>query len=103
MTGLYQSGSTCSNKTGQTYTSSYDGLGRSLGSITYSDASTIVLESSYSYTVAQGVPGISSDSSTPFERTITLDAYNHQAIGFTDALGRTRYTQVYSGIGSPTA
>jgi RHS repeat-associated protein len=81
--------------------SSYDGLGRSLGSITYSNATTIVLESSLSYTVAQGVPGTSLDSSTPFERTITLDAYNHQAIGFTDALGRTRYTQVYSGTGSP--
>lgn len=80
---------------------SYDGLGRSLGSITYSNATTIVLESSISCTVATGVPGISSDSSTPFERTITLDAYNHQAIGFTDALGRTRYAQEYSGTGSP--
>jgi RHS repeat-associated protein len=80
---------------------SYDGLGRSLGSITYSNATTIVLESSISYTVATGVPGISSDTSTPFERTVTLDAYNHQAIGFTDALGRTRYTQVYSGTSSP--
>ncbi len=81
--------------------SSYDGLGRSLGSITYSNATTIVLESSIIYTVATGVPGTSLDSSTPFERTITLDAYNHQAIGFTDALLRTRYTQEYSGTGSP--
>src|SRR5260370_41162994 len=80
---------------------SYDGLGRSLGSITYSNATTIVLESSISYTVATGVPGTSLDSSTPFERTIMLDAYNHQAIGFTDALGRTRYTQEYSGTSSP--
>jgi RHS repeat-associated protein len=80
---------------------SYDALGRSLGSIIYSNATTIVLESSLSYTVATGVPGTSLESSTPFERTIMLDAYTHQVIGFTDALGRTRYTQVYSGTASP--
>jgi RHS repeat-associated protein len=80
---------------------SYDGLGRPLGSITYSNATTIVLESSLSYTVAQGVPGISSDSSTPFEHTIALDAYNHQVIDYSDALGRTAYTHLYQGTASP--
>src|SRR5260370_28198048 len=35
---------------------SYDGLGRSLGSITYNDPTTIVLESNISYTVATRVP-----------------------------------------------
>ncbi len=80
---------------------SYDGLGRSLGSVTYSDATTIVLESSLSYTVAQGVTGISSESGNPYEQTITLDAYNHQSISYSDALGRTRYSQVFSGTSSP--
>ncbi len=79
----------------------YDGLGRVLGSATYSNATTIVEEDSTSYTIAQGVPTISSESSTPYEQTITLDAYNHQSITYTDGFGRTRYTQIESGTASP--
>ncbi|GER88987.1 hypothetical protein KDW_31490 [Dictyobacter vulcani] len=79
---------------------SYDALDRPLGSVTYGDATTIVTSSSIIYTVAQGVPSFQYDTATPFQQTITLDAYNHQTIGFADALGRTRYTQAYSGTGT---
>ncbi|HLG75756.1 MAG TPA: hypothetical protein VKX46_05040, partial [Ktedonobacteraceae bacterium] len=82
---------------------SYDSLGRSLGTVTYGNGSTIVQESTISYTVAQGVPTISSESSTPYEQTITLDAYHHQSISYADGFGRTRYTQVFSGTSSPYA
>lgn len=80
---------------------SYDALGRSLGSVTYSDATTIVQSSTLSYTVALGVPTLSSESSTAYEQTITLDAYKHQSISYTDGLGRTRYSQVESGTAIP--
>ncbi|MFL5626095.1 MAG: RHS repeat-associated core domain-containing protein [Ktedonobacteraceae bacterium] len=79
---------------------SYDASGRPLGKVTYSDQNNgtyIVLSTSYSYTVAQGVTGLSSESSNAYEQTVTLDAYNHQSISYTDALGRTRYTQAFSG------
>jgi RHS repeat-associated protein len=80
---------------------SYDALERSLGAVTYSDASTIVLESSTSYTVATGVSGTNLESNTPFERSALLDAYNHQTVSYTDALERTRYSQFYNGTTSP--
>ncbi|GCE23204.1 RHS repeat-associated core domain-containing protein [Dictyobacter kobayashii] len=77
----------------------YDGLGRQLGSATYQDASTIKLSTSVAYTVAQGLPSFTQNPTLPFERTTTLDAYNHQAVSYTDAIGRQRYTQVFSGTG----
>ncbi|HLG76689.1 MAG TPA: RHS repeat-associated core domain-containing protein, partial [Ktedonobacteraceae bacterium] len=80
---------------------SYDALDRSLGTVTYGQGTTIVEESTISYTIAQGVPTLASESSTAYEQTITLDAYQHQAITYTDGLGRTRYTQVFSGTASP--
>src|SRR5258708_832017 len=64
-----------------------DGLDRTLGSVTYSNATTIVLSTSVSYTAAQGVQGITRDSSTPYDQPIILAAYNHQTISYTDALG----------------
>ncbi|GER89970.1 hypothetical protein KDW_41320 [Dictyobacter vulcani] len=79
----------------------YDGLGRALGSATYQDASTIVLSSSVAYTVAQGLPSFNQSTTLPFERTTTLDAYNHQAVSYTDAIGRQRYNQVFKGNGAP--
>ncbi|HZS77167.1 MAG TPA: hypothetical protein VFA41_11195 [Ktedonobacteraceae bacterium] len=79
----------------------YDAVGRSEGSVTYSDATTIVLSTTLNYTVAQGVPGFSSESSNAYGQTITLDAYNHQSISYTDALGRLRFSQVFSGTASP--
>nr|MBA2393449.1 RHS repeat-associated core domain-containing protein [Ktedonobacteraceae bacterium] len=78
----------------------YDASGRSLGQVTYSDQNNgtfIVLSTSISYTVAQGVTGLSSENSNAYEQTITLDAYNHQSISYSDALGRQRYTQIFSG------
>ncbi|GHO48680.1 RHS repeat-associated core domain-containing protein [Ktedonospora formicarum] len=79
----------------------YDSLGRSLGSVTYSDTTTITLSSTLTYTVAQGIPGFSGESSsTAFEQTATFDAYNHKTISFTDALGRLRYQQEESGTGA---
>ncbi|GHO64329.1 hypothetical protein KSC_032210 [Ktedonobacter sp. SOSP1-52] len=80
---------------------SYDSLGRSLGTITYGDATTIMQEVSTSYTVAQGVATLSSENSTAYEQSIALDAYNHQSITYTDALGRSRYSQVFNGASSP--
>ena len=80
---------------------SYDSLGRSLGAVTYSNATTIVQSSSQSYTVALGVPTIASESSNAYEQTITLDAYHHQSVTYTDGFGRTRYSQVFSGTASP--
>lgn len=79
-----------------------DGLGRSEGSVTYSDATTIVLSTSLSYAVAQGVTGLSSENNNAYEQTTTLDAYNHQSISYSDALGRTRFDQLFSGTTSPT-
>ena len=78
----------------------YDGAGRSLGTITYSNASFIALSTTISYTVAQGIPSFNVDGQTAFEQTINIDAYTHEQIGFSDALGRSRYTQAYSGTGS---
>lgn len=82
----------------------YDGLGRSLGSTTYSDATTIMLENSISYTIGQGAPTISGDSNA-YEQTITLNMLaanqNRQSITYTDPLGRTIYTQVFSGLAAP--
>jgi YD repeat-containing protein len=80
---------------------SCDALDRSLGTVTYGQGTTIVEESTMSYTIALGVPTIASESNTPYEQTITLDAYQHQTITYTDGLGRTRYTQVFSGTSSP--
>ncbi len=80
---------------------SYDAQGRSQGSVTYSNNGTIVESSTTNYTVAQGLPGFTVDSSTPFEQTISLDAYNHQDVSYMDALGRVRYEQIFSGTGSP--
>jgi RHS repeat-associated protein len=83
---------------------SYDGLGRSLGTVTYGQGSTIVQEDSITYTIAQGVPTIVGTSSTPYEQTITLDTLNsqngqnHQSITYADAFGRVAYTQVFSGL-----
>ncbi|MBV9615556.1 MAG: hypothetical protein JO031_08875, partial [Ktedonobacteraceae bacterium] len=81
--------------------STFDGLGRPLGSVSYGIGSVILSESTINYTVGQGLPSFTVDSSTPFEQTITLDAYNHQAVSYTDALGRHRYEQVFSGTSSP--
>lgn len=78
----------------------YDSLGRPLGTVIYGNGSTIVQSSSISYTVAQGVATISSENNTPYERTTTLDSYNHQTISYTDGLGRTRYAQAFSGTGT---
>ncbi|GHO82246.1 RHS repeat domain-containing protein [Dictyobacter formicarum] len=76
----------------------YDGLGRSLGTATYQDASTIMLSTSISYQVANALPSFNKEqSTTPFERTITVDAYHHQQISYADALGRHRYDQVFTG------
>src|SRR5258708_20913705 len=61
-----------------------DGLNRNLGSVTYSNATTIVLSTSVSYTVAQRVQGITSENANPYEQTLTLDAYNHPSIAHTD-------------------
>lgn len=66
----------------------YDGLGRALGSVTYSDATTIKLSTSLTYTVADGLPGFTQNTGLPFERTTTLDAYHHQLVSYTDAVGR---------------
>ncbi|GER89975.1 hypothetical protein KDW_41370 [Dictyobacter vulcani] len=79
----------------------YDGLGRPLGSVTYQDANTIKLSTSIAYTVAQGLPSFTQNTTLPFERTTTLDAYNHQAVSYTDAIGRQRYNQVFKGNGAP--
>ena len=49
------------------------------------------------------VPTLASESSTPYEQTITLDAYHHQSISYADGFGRTRYSQVFSGTSSPYA
>jgi YD repeat-containing protein len=81
--------------------STFDGMGRPLGSVSYGIGVAILSESTISYTVGQGLPSFTVDTSTPFEQTITLDAYNHQQMTYTDALGRTRYGQVFSGTGSP--
>jgi RHS repeat-associated protein len=82
-------------------TTNYDGLGRPLGSVSYGIGVVILSESTISYTVGQGLPSFTTDTSTPFEQTITLDAYNHQQVEYTDALGRDHYEQVFSGTGSP--
>ncbi len=79
----------------------YDSLGRPLGTVTYGSSSTIVQSSTSAYTVAQGVPTLSSENSTAYEQTITQDAYTHQSITYTDGFGRTRYSQVFSGTSSP--
>jgi YD repeat-containing protein len=81
--------------------STFDGMGRPLGSISYGTGSVILSESTISYTVGQGLPSFTADTSTPFEQTITLDAYNHQQVEYTDVLGRDRYEQVFSGTSSP--
>jgi RHS repeat-associated protein len=81
--------------------STFDGLGRPLGSVSYGTRSVILSESTISYTVGQGLPSFTADTSTPFEQTITLDAYNHQQVEYTDVLGRDRYEQVFSGTASP--
>ena len=80
---------------------SYDSQGRPLGSISYESGSQIASESTISYTVGQGIPSFNVDTSTAFERTTTLDAYNHQSVEYTDALGRDRYEQVFTGTGNP--
>ncbi len=78
-----------------------DGLGRAEGSVTYSDATTIVLSASLSYVVAQGVTGLSSENNNAYEQTTALDAYNHHSISYSDAFGRTRFDQLFSGTTSP--
>jgi RHS repeat-associated protein len=80
---------------------SYDSLGRSLGTVTYGNGTTIVQESTSSYTLALGVPTLSSESSTAYEQTITLDAYHHQSISYADGFGRVHYSQVFSGTNNP--
>lgn len=73
---------------------SYDSLGRSLGSVTYNNTSQIISESTISYTVGQGMNDFAADTSTPFEQKTVVDAYNHRTITYTDALGRDRYEEV---------
>ncbi|GER89983.1 hypothetical protein KDW_41450 [Dictyobacter vulcani] len=51
--------------------------------------------------MAQGLPSFTQNTTLPFERTTTLDAYHHQAVSYTDAIGRQRYTQVFKGNGAP--
>jgi RHS repeat-associated protein len=80
----------------------YDGLGRSLGSVTYSSASGIALSATVTYTVERSLPSFNVDIATPFERGTTLDAYNHQTVTYTDALGRQRYSQTFDGTGTAT-
>ncbi|WP_126556624.1 RHS repeat-associated core domain-containing protein [Dictyobacter kobayashii] len=77
----------------------YDGLGRPLGSATYQDATTIKLSTSVAYTVGVGLPSFTQSTTLPFERTTTLDAYNHQSVSYADGVGYQRYTQVFSGTG----
>ena len=79
----------------------YDSLGRATSSTSYGMGSLILTESTTSYTVGQGLTSFSVDRDTAFERTIAQDAYGHQSIAYTDALGRERYVQVYTGMGNP--
>ncbi|GHO47336.1 hypothetical protein [Ktedonospora formicarum] len=69
--------------------------------MTYSDATTIALSTSLKYAVGQGIMSLTTDQTTPFEQTITYDAYQNQSILFTDGLGRKRYEQVFSGTATP--
>jgi YD repeat-containing protein len=80
---------------------SYDSLGRSLGTVTYGMGQTIVEEASTQYTIGQGVPTISSENNSVYAQTITLDGYQHQSIAYSNGYGRTKYTQVFSGTSSP--
>jgi len=43
--------------------------------------------------------GSPNGDSTTYTYAQSLDPNNHASVGFTDALGRTRYTQQYSGLG----
>jgi len=79
---------------------SYDGLGRSLGTATYGQGGTIVTENTINYTIGNNIPTLVGDTN-PYEQTITVDALGHQSITYTDAFGRTRYTQVFSGTRTP--
>jgi RHS repeat-associated protein len=47
---------------------------------------------------AYGLGSANGDSAT-YSYAEVIDPNNHVAVGFTDALGRTRYTQEYSGLG----
>lgn len=78
----------------------YDALGRSQGTTTYGQGSNIVTENTINYTIGNSIPTLGGDTN-PYEQTITVDALNHQSITYTDAFGRTRYTQVFSGTNTP--
>src|SRR5260370_33257049 len=43
--------------------------------------------------------GSANGDTAMYDYAETIDPNNHVAVGFTDALGRTRYTQDYSGLG----
>ncbi len=79
----------------------YDGLSRPIGSISYGPNAKIFTQSTITYTVARGVASFNVGTNIPFEQTITLDAYGHQSVQYTDALGRDRYEQVFDGTSSP--
>ena len=71
-------------------TTVYDGLGRV---ITSTQPNSAVTKTSYSITC-----GISGTSDTNcYETTTTLDPLNHQTTSYTDALGRDRYDQRFTG------
>ena len=79
----------------------YDSMGRPTSSTSYGLSSVILSETTTSYIVGQGVASFNVGTTTPFEQTITLDAYHHQSIQYTDGIGQDRYEQVFSGTGSP--
>ena len=79
----------------------YDSLGRPTSSVSYGLGSVILSEATTSYIVGQGVASFAVGTTTAFEQTITLDAYHHQSIQYTDGIGQDRYEQVFSGTGSP--
>ncbi len=57
------------------------------------------LSGSWTSCLIYGLGSAYGDSAT-YATTTALDPNNHKAVGFTDALGRSRYSQQYSGTGS---
>ena len=89
------------------------------GSVTFSDAlgrTIAVQDPNYGSTAEPGIScsttlsgtytscanysfGTAEGSTTVYETASTYDANNHLSVSYTDALGRTAYTQEYSGTG----
>lgn len=80
----------------------YDGLNRSYGVTTYnSGGSTIALQTTLSYSVAQGVTGISSENGVPYEQTTALDGYSAPGGSYaSDPIGRATAEAFSSSVGS---